>query len=210
MRTWLLVIVAMTSNFLLSFLILLILLSVDYLPEGIRPSGQMPCSRQYSSQQVPPIWQPACPIWTEMHSLWNWGSWACSRVYKIDIGEPATESNQCIWNAKKNHKCGRSGTYHGFITSNSPQQQQQQLHTVYRATSLSMDHRCLSLNGIVIGCVVSHLEVAMWATLSGDAWAIISSVEVGHKMGNCEICFYKSVRVALDEYERLFKTLICN
>ncbi|KAG7257605.1 hypothetical protein CRUP_014654 [Coryphaenoides rupestris] len=37
---------------------------------GIWPSGWMPCSRQYSSQQALPIWAPAWPTWTEMHSRW--------------------------------------------------------------------------------------------------------------------------------------------
>lgn len=38
---------------------------------GIWPSGWMPCSRQYSSQQALPIWTPACPTWMEMHSRWK-------------------------------------------------------------------------------------------------------------------------------------------
>ena len=38
------------------------------LSEGIWPSGWMPCSRQYSSQQALPIWTPACPTWMEIHS----------------------------------------------------------------------------------------------------------------------------------------------
>ena len=38
---------------------------------GIWPSGWMPCSRQYSSQQALPIWTPACPTWIEIHSRWN-------------------------------------------------------------------------------------------------------------------------------------------
>ena len=39
------------------------------LSEGSIPSGCRPCSRQYSSQQALPIWTPAWPTWTEMHSL---------------------------------------------------------------------------------------------------------------------------------------------
>ena len=35
---------------------------------GIWPSGWMPCSRQYSSQQALPIWTPAWPTWILMHS----------------------------------------------------------------------------------------------------------------------------------------------
>ncbi|RLV95322.1 hypothetical protein DV515_00012909 [Chloebia gouldiae] len=35
---------------------------------GMLPSGWMPCSRQYSSQQALPICTPACPTWMEMHS----------------------------------------------------------------------------------------------------------------------------------------------
>merc|ERR550534_2971865 len=35
---------------------------------GMQPSGWIPCSRQYSSQQALPIWQPAWPMWTEIHS----------------------------------------------------------------------------------------------------------------------------------------------
>lgn len=41
------------------------------LSEGIWPSGWIPCSRQYSSQQALPICTPACPMCTEIHSLWN-------------------------------------------------------------------------------------------------------------------------------------------
>lgn len=41
------------------------------LSDGIWPSGWMPCSRQYSSQQALPICTPAWPMWTEMHSLWK-------------------------------------------------------------------------------------------------------------------------------------------
>lgn len=33
------------------------------------PSAWMPCSRQKSSQQALPIWTPAWPTWTDMHSL---------------------------------------------------------------------------------------------------------------------------------------------
>ena len=36
---------------------------------GMVPSGCMPCSRQYNSQQALPIWTPAWPTWTLMHSL---------------------------------------------------------------------------------------------------------------------------------------------
>lgn len=32
------------------------------------PSAWMPCSRQKSSQQALPIWTPAWPTWTDMHS----------------------------------------------------------------------------------------------------------------------------------------------
>jgi hypothetical protein len=35
---------------------------------GTRPSGWIPCSRQYSSQQELPIWTPAWPRWILMHS----------------------------------------------------------------------------------------------------------------------------------------------
>ena len=38
---------------------------------GIWPSGWIPCSKQYSSQQALPIWQPAWPTWTEIHSRWK-------------------------------------------------------------------------------------------------------------------------------------------
>ena len=41
------------------------------LSHGICPSGWIPCSRQYNSQQALPIWTPACPTWTEMHSRYN-------------------------------------------------------------------------------------------------------------------------------------------
>ena len=35
---------------------------------GIWPSGWIPCSKQYNSQQAFPIWTPAWPTWTEIHS----------------------------------------------------------------------------------------------------------------------------------------------
>lgn len=35
------------------------------------PFGWMPCSRQKSSQHALPIWTPAWPMWTEMHSRWK-------------------------------------------------------------------------------------------------------------------------------------------
>ena len=35
---------------------------------GMRPSGWIPCSRQYNSQQALPIWTPAWPMWIEIHS----------------------------------------------------------------------------------------------------------------------------------------------
>ena len=38
------------------------------LSDGICPSGWIPCSRQYSSQQALPICTPACPTWIDMHS----------------------------------------------------------------------------------------------------------------------------------------------
>ena len=41
------------------------------LSEGIWPSGWIPCSKQYSSQQALPHWTPACPTWIEIHSLWK-------------------------------------------------------------------------------------------------------------------------------------------
>ena len=41
------------------------------LSPGICPSGWIPCSKQYSSQQALPIWTPACPTWMEIHSRWK-------------------------------------------------------------------------------------------------------------------------------------------
>ena len=38
---------------------------------GIWPSGWIPCSRQYNSQQALPIWTPACPTWMDTHSRWK-------------------------------------------------------------------------------------------------------------------------------------------
>lgn len=35
---------------------------------GICPSGWIPCSRQYNSQQALPTWTPAWPMWIERHS----------------------------------------------------------------------------------------------------------------------------------------------
>ena len=37
--------------------------------EGIWPSGWIPCSKQYNSQQELPIWTPAWPTWRETTSL---------------------------------------------------------------------------------------------------------------------------------------------
>ena len=36
---------------------------------GICPSGWIPCSKQYNSQQALPIWTPAWPTWIEITSL---------------------------------------------------------------------------------------------------------------------------------------------
>lgn len=38
---------------------------------GIWPSGWIPCSKQYNSQQALPICTPAWPTWTEIHSRWK-------------------------------------------------------------------------------------------------------------------------------------------
>ena len=38
---------------------------------GIWPSGWIPCSKQYNSQQAFPIWTPAWPTWTEIHSRYE-------------------------------------------------------------------------------------------------------------------------------------------
>ena len=38
------------------------------LPSTDRPSGWIPCSRQYSSQHELPIWTPAWPTWILIHS----------------------------------------------------------------------------------------------------------------------------------------------
>jgi hypothetical protein len=38
---------------------------------GICPSGWMPCSRQYNSQQALPICTPAWPAWIEIHSRYR-------------------------------------------------------------------------------------------------------------------------------------------
>ena len=38
---------------------------------GIWPSGWIPCSKQYSSQHPLPIWTPAWPTWTEIHSRYD-------------------------------------------------------------------------------------------------------------------------------------------
>ena len=39
--------------------------------ESFRPSGWIPCSRQCSSQNAPPVCTPAWPTWMEIHSRWN-------------------------------------------------------------------------------------------------------------------------------------------
>jgi hypothetical protein len=41
------------------------------LSDGICPSGWIPCSRQYSSQHALPIWTPAWPTCTDIHSRWK-------------------------------------------------------------------------------------------------------------------------------------------
>ncbi|KYN19816.1 hypothetical protein ALC57_07862, partial [Trachymyrmex cornetzi] len=40
----------------------------DTLSDGMVPSGWMPCSRQYNSQQELPIWTPAWPTCIDIHS----------------------------------------------------------------------------------------------------------------------------------------------
>ena len=49
---------------------------------GIWPSGWIPCSKQYNSQQAFPIWTPACPTWIEIHSRWKTTEW---RRYNVNI-----------------------------------------------------------------------------------------------------------------------------
>ncbi|KAK3931186.1 LOW QUALITY PROTEIN: 30S ribosomal protein S2, partial [Frankliniella fusca] len=57
------------------------------LSEGIWPSGWMPCSRQYSSQHALPVCTPACPTWTEMHSLMGPGPRAARGRGAMDRNE---------------------------------------------------------------------------------------------------------------------------
>ena len=49
------------------------------LSDGIWPSGWMPCSKQYNSQQALPIWTPACPMCTEIHSRYK------SKILELSI-----------------------------------------------------------------------------------------------------------------------------
>ena len=48
--------------------------------DGIWPSGCIPCSKQYSSQQAFPIWTPAWPTWIEITSLIL--IWLCYSIKK--------------------------------------------------------------------------------------------------------------------------------
>lgn len=44
---------------------------VIFLSGGILPSGSIPCSKQYNSQQEFPIWTPAWPTCTDIHSRYH-------------------------------------------------------------------------------------------------------------------------------------------
>lgn len=53
----------------------------------IMPSGWIPCSRQYSSQQAFPIWTPACPTWMDITSRCNQAKLYLSHhVFHLQIG----------------------------------------------------------------------------------------------------------------------------
>ena len=57
------------------------------LSDGICPSGWIPCSRQYSSQQALPICTPAWPTWIEMHSR-------CENKFRNSQASRKNESKQ--------------------------------------------------------------------------------------------------------------------
>ena len=59
---------------------------------GIWPSGWIPCSRQYNSQQALPIWTPAWPIWIEIHSRCKTGEMVKEHNNKFQSVKPFTLS----------------------------------------------------------------------------------------------------------------------
>lgn len=78
------------------------------------PFGWIPCSRQKSSQHALPIWTPAWPMWTEMHSRWE--------VETRELVRRNSEYAQSLqadltWNPKSTtdykifHKTGINGKY---------------------------------------------------------------------------------------------------
>ena len=62
--------------------------------EGIWPSGWIPCSKQYNSQQELPIWTPAWPTWREITSLIS--STVESRRRKLPVIEMFFVNEICI------------------------------------------------------------------------------------------------------------------
>ena len=68
---------------------------------GIWPSGWMPCSRQYNSQQALPICTPAWPAWIEIHSRWKKAHFDTINVrlteFKLEklVHNPCTIPIQC-------------------------------------------------------------------------------------------------------------------
>jgi len=61
-----------------------------FLMDGDRtPSFPIPCSSKYNSQSWFPIWQPACPIWSEMHSR----PWRNMKLIRFIRSRTANENN---------------------------------------------------------------------------------------------------------------------
>lgn len=78
------------------------------------PFGWMPCSRQKSSQHALPIWTPAWPMWTEMHSCWKDRT---REMVRRTSEYPKSLKADITWNPKSTndykifHKTGISGKY---------------------------------------------------------------------------------------------------
>ena len=51
----------------------------------------LPCSRQYSSQHALPIWAPAWPMWTEMHSLCSEQFISGQTIYCFKVSQESRE-----------------------------------------------------------------------------------------------------------------------
>lgn len=82
---------------------------------GICPSGWIPCSKQYSSQQALPICTPAWPTWIEMHSRWgekrqihHWGG-SYNSQFQGMVGTPISGLELYSGRLQEKMKCPQPG-----------------------------------------------------------------------------------------------------